>query len=743
MKSTAKKALQQKIEQERLLRSLDLRMRGAREKLINAIALRIRESLDLQVCLQTTVDEIRQFLQTDRVLIYTFNPDGSGFVPVESVGNRWTSLLKQTITDPCLSNNYAEIFASGDPRVVANIHQAQYSLEQLAFLKQLQIKAKLIVPIFQASSLWGLLMVHHCQAARAWQNSEVDLLQKLAIQVAIAVQQANLYNQAQQELAERKRMTAALEQARDEALAAACIKSEFLAVMSHEIRTPMNGVIGMTRLLLETSLSPQQRRYAETIQFCTDSLLKLINDILDMSKIESDNLVLEVNPFSLQRCIDNVLNLFQTEADAKQISLHCQIASYIPSVVIGDNTRLRQILVNLIGNAVKFTDSGLVSISVSGAENRSEIEPSYELTFIVQDTGIGIEPDKIDRLFKLFSQVDSSISRQYGGTGLGLAISQRLCELMGGRIWVENNAEAGACFGFTVLVTASEKSDIPINLPSVEQPNKQNSSNHLKLAERLPLSILVAEDNLVNQQLAQQWLKRMGYQATFVSNGQAVLTSLQQKTYDLILMDVQMPTMDGITATKQVCQQWGSQRPKIIAMTANALQGDRERCLEAGMDAYLSKPIKLQDLERTIEQCCAPEQTVPKSPFDASSETLFDTQQLFDQQVLAATAQPLGGLTQSWLCPFIQLYEEQAIALLLQLDEAIWHQDYQAIAYSTHTLKSSSLALGLIGISNLCQQIESCEQQQLEMLSSLLTQLKEQFWPSVQMLKQIAKTLPV
>ena len=743
MKTETRKALQQKIEKERLLHSLELRMRMAKEKLIHSIALRIRESLDLQVCLQTTVDEIRQFLQTDRVLIYTFNPDGSGFVPVESVGNGWTSVFQKTITDPCLSNNYAEVFASGEPRVVADIYQAHYNSAQIDFLQQLQIKAKLIVPIFQANRLWGLMMVHHCQTARTWQDAEIDLLQKLAIQVAIAVQQANLYNQAQQELAERKRMTATLEQARDEAIAAARIKSEFLAVMSHEIRTPMNGVIGMTHLLLETSLSPQQRQYAETVRVCTDSLLKLINDILDMSKIESDNLVLEAVPFSLQGCVKDVLNLFQAKAEEKQLLLHCQIDPYIPNVVIGDAARLRQILVNLLGNAIKFTNAGSVSIRVSGAENCSEVDPSYELTFTVKDTGIGIDPNKIDRLFKPFSQIDSSISRQYGGTGLGLAISQRLCELMGGRIWLENEAEEGACFGFTVLVTASEKVDDLSHLSAAESSIRRNYSNSVKLAQRLPLNILVAEDNLVNQQLVQQWLKKMGYQTNIVNHGQAVLDRLAQTQYDLILMDVQMPIMDGIAATEQICHQWGDQRPKIIAMTANAMEGDRERCLEAGMDAYLSKPIKLSDLERTIEQCCSPASepsAEAQGSSNAPSKQLLDYQ-LFDRQVLEATAQPLGGLTQSWLYPFIQLYEEQGLSLLEQLDEAIWHQDYSVIAYAAHTLKSSSMALGLIAISSSCQQLEDCGQQ--GQLSALLAQLKNQFQPSVTTLKQTAKTLPV
>ena len=724
-------ALQQQLKKEKLIHSLSLRMSLAREKLIHAIALKIRESLNLQTCLQTTANEILNFLKADRVLLYPFTSNNASLTEASS-SNSCTADLDR-IAPLYAVDSYADLNLK-ESIAVPDICEANYSLKRKRLLQQLQIRAELIVPILQNDRPWGLIIVHQCQTPRSWKDSEIDLLQKLSIQVTIAIRQADLYNQTRTELAERKRIAQELEKARDEAIAATQIKSEFLAVMSHEIRTPMNGVIGMTDLLLNTPLNAQQHHYASTIRTCGSALLSLLNDILDMSKIESNKLELEAKPFSLQRCIYEAIALLEIEASQKQLHLDTYIPIHIPSAVIGDSTRLRQILINLLSNAIKFTKEGSITVSLLSIEPLAQPHYLHRFTFSVKDTGIGISPDRIDSLFQPFSQADSSISRQYGGTGLGLTISQQLCQMMDGRIWVDTQPQQGSCFYFTVCMQVD-------NRPA--QPTQPNPPLNLNLAERLPLEILVAEDNLVNQQLVRQWLKKLGYQATLVSNGLEVLSALKQQAYDLILMDVQMPKLDGISATQQIHRLF-AHRPKIIAMTANAMKGDREACLEAGMDAYLSKPIQISDLVAAIEQSCSTKHPTV-SPSSPHPQTLLDT------QVLEITAQSLGGLTQTWLAPFIELFTNQGIELLAQLEKAEEQADCEAIAYVAHTLKSSSAALGLNPLKNCCQRAEeqarktqsqAKESTPTPQLAQTLQQLRSHFHSSVQALEQFVKTLP-
>ncbi len=834
----------------------EIRLQNWRSLVFSKITLKIRQSLNINEILNTTVSEVRRFLKADRVIVYRFNGEWEGHVEVESVEPTWRTSMGSDIRDMCFRNGLWDDYRQGKKVINDDIANSDSPDCYKKLMAQFQVQANLVVPIVESDRLWGLLIAHQCSEPRHWRSFEVDFLSEIGNQVGIALYQATLLEQEIQRRRQLLQQNIELEEARHEAEAATKMKSAFLATMSHEIRTPMNAVLGMTGLLADTELSGIQRDFVETVRVSGENLLTLINEILDFSKLEANEMELEEINFELSNCVEEVADLLAMLAQAKGLEFASLIHQNVPLYLCGDVSRLRQILTNLVSNAIKFTSEGEVIIKVS---LKSETESMADIEFRVFDTGIGIAPISQSKLFQPFTQVDASTTRRYGGTGLGLAICKQIVDLMGGEIGIDSEEGKGSQFWVTIpfakqpigaiadlkprreinlkdirvlvvddsetnckiltyqltawqmrvdavqyasdailvlraaivegdryqlaildmqmpdldgeMLGAQIKADPSLNdtklimLTSLNQkgginrvkelgfefylvkPIKQSrllnalmevvaisnghdedksssqdrstfSSNPSKVSESLTrkyskLKILIAEDSPINQKVALHQLRSFGYDADVAGNGKEVLELLKCIHYDIILMDCQMPELDGYETTIAIRKlDIDKKNTVIVAMTANAMKEDRDRCIAVGMDDYLSKPIRKEDLAQKIadwESRISTAINIDEKEITNTSDNISESLPLIDWTYIDEIVDGNEEFKHELLQTFFKTTSEN----LAQLHKAIALTNHAEIEQIAHFIKGSSGNLGMSSIYAIANDLEKLGRNQI------------------------------
>jgi len=609
---------------DRKLIELLLQQQLEKEQLFVSVLTRIRESLDLKFILQVTVNEVRNLIQSDRVFVCQINQDGTGLALAEALGGPWRPILNESFPAEAFPPSCYQSHLQGQTCIIDNRDATPTHACMVHFMQDLEIRAKLVVPIVQQEDkkLWGLLIAHQCSQPRHWLTWEIELLKQLAGQLAIAIQQANLYQQVQAELVERQRAEATLQTTNEQLqianmdLARATrLKDEFLANMSHELRTPLNAILGMAEVLQEEvlgDLNEQQQKAISTIEHSGKHLLDLINDILDLAKIEAGKLELSFSNQSIQTLCNSSLNLIKQMAYQKNIQINTQISPHLDQIEL-DDRRMRQVLINLLSNAIKFTpEGGAVTLEVwqqstpyppaTAKISQPQAPPASSFVyFAVTDTGIGIAPEDMPKLFHTFVQIDSSLNRQYNGTGLGLALVKRITELHGG--WVQAESQLGQGSRFTVVLPHRPPTKPSDRAPALgsSQQTAQADNTPLQIPIRQP-QILLAEDNQANIETYSNYLVNFGYQVIVATNGLEAVSLAKQHQPDLILMDIQMPVMDGLEATRQIRAIPELSQIPLIALTALVMPGDREKCIGVGATDYIAKPVRLRQLVNRISQ---------------------------------------------------------------------------------------------------------------------------------------------